>query len=163
MHFEAILANALKSVHELHDKLVSQPRLTIPYTGGRCILYTNAYNFQVKCILLQGWSDGTTELCGYWSHPLTTVKQAYDTTQLECLAIVCSVFMYLPYLGGTRFMIWTDHDSLKWILKLAYAADRLARWRLRLSEFDFNVIEWARSKLQAKNVPFFLKKTGKDI
>jgi hypothetical protein len=44
-----------------------------------------------------------------------------------------------PYLEGKRFVIRTDHHALKWVLSLADAQGRLARWRLRLLEFDFKV------------------------
>jgi hypothetical protein len=37
-------------------------------------------------------------------------------------------------------MIRTDHHSLRWVLNLADAQGRLATWRLRLQEFDFEVL-----------------------
>jgi hypothetical protein len=40
---------------------------------------------------------------------------------------------------GKHFVIRTDHNSLRWVLNLANAQSRLARWRLRLLEFDFEV------------------------
>ena len=43
------------------------------------------------------------------------------------------------YLEGTKFIVRTDHDALRWILDLSNATGRLARWCLRLSEFDFSV------------------------
>ena len=44
-----------------------------------------------------------------------------------------------PYLEGQKFIIRTDHHSLRWVLNLSDAQGRLARWRLRLLEFDYEV------------------------
>ena len=38
-----------------------------------------------------------------------------------------------------RFLVRTDHHSLRWVLNLSDAQGRLARWRLRLLEFDYEV------------------------
>jgi RNase H-like domain found in reverse transcriptase len=44
-----------------------------------------------------------------------------------------------PYLEGQKFIIRTDHQSLRWVLNLSDAQGRLARWPLRLLEFDYEV------------------------
>jgi hypothetical protein len=67
------------------------------------------------------------------------VERNYSTTEKECLAIVWFVIRLRPYLEGQRFIIRTDHHSLRWVLNLADAQGRLARWRLRLLEFDYEV------------------------
>jgi hypothetical protein len=44
-----------------------------------------------------------------------------------------------PYIEGQTFVIRTDHLSLRWVLNLSDAQGRIARWRLRLLEFDYEV------------------------
>jgi RNase H-like domain found in reverse transcriptase len=44
-----------------------------------------------------------------------------------------------PLPRRTKFIIRTDHHSLRWVLNLSDAQGRLARWRLRLLEFDYEV------------------------
>ena len=44
-----------------------------------------------------------------------------------------------PYLEREHFIINSDHHSLKWLMNIDDASGRLSRWRLRLSEFDFEV------------------------
>jgi RNase H-like domain found in reverse transcriptase len=70
---------------------------------------------------------------------LTSAERNYSTTEKECLAIVWEIFQLRPYLEGQKFIIRTDHHSLRWVLNLADAQGRLARWRFRLLEFDFEV------------------------
>jgi hypothetical protein len=43
-------------------------------------------------------------------------------------------------------MVRTDHHALRWVMNLAEAQGRLARWRLRLTEFTFKV-EYSRGTL----------------
>lgn len=93
---------------------------------------------------------------------LTKGGQADGTTQLEFPAIVLSVLVIWPYLVSRRFTIRTDRDSLKIIFSLADATGRLARWRLRLSEFDVDVRHRAGIKHQAADVHSRLTNTEKD-
>ncbi len=77
---------------------------------------------------------------GYWSRTLIPAELNFSTTEQECLGVVWAVLHLRPYLERTRFTIRTDHHALKWALFLAKAEGRLAKWRLRLAEFDFDVV-----------------------
>ena len=57
----------------------------------------------------------------------------------ECLAIVWAVQILRLYLERSHFELYTDHIALKWMMNLTDASGRLARWRMRLLEFDFTV------------------------
>jgi RNase H-like domain found in reverse transcriptase len=70
---------------------------------------------------------------------LTSAEKNYSTTEKECLAIIWAILHLIPYLEKQKFIIRTDHHSLRWVLNLSDAQGRLARWRLRLLEFDFEV------------------------
>ena len=45
--------------------------------------------------------------------------------------------MFRPYLVGRKFVVESDHKSLKWLKNSK--SGRLARWALALSEFDFDI------------------------
>jgi len=54
--------------------------------------------------------------------------------------VVWAVGLVRPYIEGTKFLIRCDHKALKWILTTtACTNNRLNRWRILLSEFDYDV------------------------
>ena len=54
-----------------------------------------------------------------------------------------------PYLQGEYFILHSDHASLRWLMDIAEPSGRLMLWRLRLSEFDFQV-EYKKCKLNTQ-------------
>mgnify|MGYP003551043187 FL=1 len=99
----------------------------------------DASDGQIGFCLSQKHPDGLRHPNGYWSRSLNPAERNYSTTEKDCLAIVWAILTLRPYLEGQMFLIRTDHHSLRWVLNLADAQGRLARWRLRLLEFDFEV------------------------
>ena len=70
---------------------------------------------------------------------MNETEQRYSATERECFAVVWSVLYLRPYIEGTHFKIRTDHEALRWLMTLTDPSGRLTRWRLRLSEFDYEV------------------------
>jgi len=54
--------------------------------------------------------------------------------------VVWAVGLLRPYIEGTEYLFRCDHKALKWILTTtACTNNRLNRWRILLSEFDYDV------------------------
>lgn len=79
-----------------------------------------------------------------------------------CLAVIWALLLLRLYLEGPQFNIRADHDALRGTLDMTDANDKLARWRLHLLEFDFEIVHRARTKHQAVRVLCRLHTTGKD-
>jgi len=47
---------------------------------------------------------------------------------------------FRPYLYGKKFKLITDHKPLTWLHKLKDPTLRLARWRIKLAEYDYEII-----------------------
>ena len=52
---------------------------------------------------------------------------------------MCSIFTLRPYPYGRAFNFGTDQEAILWVLNLAYSSGRLARWYLRLAEYDYEL------------------------
>jgi hypothetical protein len=67
------------------------------------------------------------------------VEKKWNIREKEALAIVWAIQMCRVYVAGTKFIVQSDHASLKWLMK-ATKPDRLVRWALELAEYDFEII-----------------------
>ena len=50
---------------------------------------------------------------GYWSRTLTAPERNYSATERECLGVVWALPILRPYLLYEKFMVYTDHHSLR--------------------------------------------------
>jgi hypothetical protein len=128
-----------KSFHVLRDALIEPPILTLPKEGKSYTLDVDACDYQIGACLLQQQDDGKLLPCGYYSRTLNGAERNYSTPEKECLAVVWATLLLRPYLEGTSFTVRSDQVALKWLLSFKDPSGRLARWRLRLAEFDFTI------------------------
>lgn len=73
-----------------------------------------------------------------------------------------AVLMLRTYVEGHRFTIRTDQDALRCILNMEDATGKPARWRLRLKELEFDVVNRAGIKNQAADVLYGLETEEED-
>ena len=66
-------------------------------------------------------------------------EERYSTVEKECLAIRMAVAAFKVYLLGRKFVIQTDHRSLKWLEHLKEGNPKLCRWSLALQPYEYTV------------------------
>lgn len=84
--------------------------------------------------------EGDTEcIIAYASRSLSKAEGNYSATELECLAVKWGIWKMRDYLEDYHIVVLTDHLSLKWLDRIDNPSDRLARWALELSQWDFEI------------------------
>lgn len=76
--------------------------------------------------------------------------------------MVWGVLLLRPNLDRARFKIGSDHDALHWGLNLGNVSAKLARWLLRLSKFEFDVVPRSGIKHQAADALWRLSSDRRD-
>lgn len=156
------------SFETLKKALINPPILRLPQPDREYSVDTDACADQIGCALMQTSEDGTRYPVGFWSRSLLPAERNYSASERECLAVIWAVQILRPYLERKHFTLYTDHSALKWMFDLVDVSGRLARWRLRLLEFDFtikyrkgadNVVADAISRLPT----FGFTRTGPDL
>ena len=74
------------------------------------------------------------------SRNLSKSEQNYNNTEREGLAMVYALQKFRHYLLGKHFKMFTDHSTLKYLVKKTVLGGRIFRWLLLFQEFDFKVI-----------------------
>lgn len=116
-----------------------QPLLIYPDFSKPFTLTTDASGYAIGAILSQK-VDGHSMPIAYASQQLKKAEQNYSTVERECLAIVWATKYFRCYLYGRKFTIVTDHRPLKWLMNVKDPASRLARWNLKLQDYDFEIV-----------------------
>ena len=119
--------------------LTTPPILQYPDFSKEFLLTTDASMYALGSTLSQG-EIGKDLPISYASRTLNQAETHYSTIERELLSIVWSVKHFRPYLYGRKFKIITDHRPLTYLFSIKDPGSRLIRWRLKLEEFDYEVV-----------------------
>ena len=110
---------------------MSSSVLSYPRKEGEFVLDTDASSFSVGAVLSQV-QDGEERVIAYASKTLCPTRQRYYVTYRELYAVVTSVKHFRHYLWGRKFLIRTDHSSLRWLQNFKNPEGMVARWVLMI-------------------------------
>lgn len=122
----------------LKQKLCSAPILAYPKPGLKYILDCDASDVGIGGVLSQV-QNGKERVIAYASKRLTPQQEKYSVTRRELLAVIVFMDYFRHYLLGQRFLLRTDHGSLRWIFDFKDPKGQVARWLEVISQYDFDI------------------------
>ena len=128
-----------KTFNILREALTTEPLLQYPDFKRPFVLTTDASNDAIGAVLSQG-PIGKDLPIAYASRTLNNAERNYPTVEKELLAIVWGCKHFRQYLYGRQFTIVTNHRPLTWIFSVKDPSSRLLRWRLKLEEYEYEVV-----------------------
>jgi hypothetical protein len=131
---------AQEAFNTLKEKFLEFPILRRPDFNKVFILHTDWSALGIGAILGQLDEEGKEYVIAYASRSNNKAASNYFSYEGECLAVVWAVIHFRPYLYGTNFTLYMDHQPIKWLMTNDKLAGKLARWALILQEYEFKVI-----------------------
>lgn len=121
------------------ERVSNPPVLALPRNHFFYTLDTEAAEQQIRAALSKEDKPSgiKRQPFGYWSRSWNDAETIYSTLQNECLTIVWSFTTWRPYLQRSNSQLNADQASLRWLLSTTEFSGTLMRWRLRLSDYDF--------------------------
>ncbi|CAG2246096.1 unnamed protein product [Mytilus edulis] len=123
---------------QLKNALMSTPVLAYPNPQLPFILDTDASNVGIGAVLSQV-QDGQEKAIAFGSKKLNKAQQRYNVTRRELLAVITFVHQFRHFLLGNKFLLRTDHSSLRWLFNFKDPQGQLARWHEVLSQYNFDI------------------------
>lgn len=123
----------------LKAKLTSAPILVFPNFSLPFFVHTDACDVGLGAALMQRDDRGRDVVVAYASRTLHKAERPYSTSEKECLAVIWALEHFRSYIEGLHVTIFSDHNSLRWLMSRPNLSGRLARWSLRLQDFDFDI------------------------
>jgi hypothetical protein len=131
---------AQEAFNTLKEKLSEFPILRRTDFSKVFILHTDWSALGIGAILGQLDEEGKEYVIAYASRSNNKAESNYSSYEGECLAVVWVVIHFRPYLYGTNFILYTDHQPIKWLMTNDKFTGKLACWALILQEYEFKVI-----------------------
>ncbi|KAA0053259.1 pol protein [Cucumis melo var. makuwa] len=123
------------SFHNLKQKLVTAPVLTVPDGSGSFMIYSDASKKGLGCVLMQHG-----KVVAYASRQLKSHEQNYPTHDLELAAVVFALKIWRHYLYGEKIQSFTDHKSLKYFFTPKELNMRQRRWLELVKDYDCEIL-----------------------
>ncbi|GJU89642.1 putative reverse transcriptase domain-containing protein [Tanacetum coccineum] len=118
----------------LKNNLCDAPKLTLPNGVEDFVVYCDASNQELGCVLMQ-----RGKVIAYASRQLKVHEKNYTTHDLELGAVVFALKTWRHYLYGTKSVIYTDHKSLQHIFDQKELNMRQRRWIELFSDYECEI------------------------
>ena len=96
---------------KLRDHLIAYPVLAYPDFQKPFRVQTDASNWAVGAVLSQE-QNGEEKVITYASSTLSKAERNWSAYDKDFYAVVWAIRHFRPYLGGSRYVVMTDHKPL---------------------------------------------------
>ena len=119
---------------ELKAKLMSQPLLVLPDLKKPFEVHCDACGDSIGAVLSQ---EGHP--VAYESRRLHEQERSLGVYEKELLSVIHALASWKHYLLGTAFVIYTDHQSIRYFMTQTKLSEKQMRWANFLSQFHFHI------------------------
>ena len=123
----------------LKNEICEATLLAHPDYSKTFIIDCDASNIGLGAVLSQPGEEKKEKPISFASRKLTGAEIKWGATELEAFAVVWALEIFRPWIDGCQVEVRTDHSPLLWLQKNVNKTPKLARWVLRLQEFNFNL------------------------
>lgn len=125
---------------KLKEVMSSCPVLSLPDFDQPFVLECDASSDGIGAVLMQNKHPIV-----YESRKLNKLEKLYSIYDKEMLAIMHALTKFRQNLVGSRFVVKTDHNSLRYFLGQKDLNDRQQKWISKIQAYDFE-IEYVKGK-----------------
>ena len=141
-----------QAVNKIKEVFKSADVLTHFKPERKTVLMTDASHYAMGAVLSQIVDDkGTKKPVCFLSKTFDRHQVNYTVTEKECLAVVWATEALKTLLLGQTFLLETDHDALRYLIQSKDAVGRLARWAMKLQQFDM-VVKYRKGEIGRAHV-----------
>ncbi|MCH81106.1 RNA-directed DNA polymerase (Reverse transcriptase), partial [Trifolium medium] len=120
---------------KLKDRLTTAPVLALPDFSKSFLIECDASGTGLGAILMQDKKP-----IAYFSKALGMRNLAKSTYEKELMAVVLAIQHWRPYLLGRKFVVSTDHKSLKQLMQQKIVTAEQQNWAAKLMGYDFDIV-----------------------
>ena len=135
-----------EAISAIKQCLIEAPKLYCPDFNKQFEIWSDCSDVGIGGVILQRDEKGAENVVAFTSRVLNKAERNYSVTERECLAIIHCLETFRPYIDSVHCKVMTDHASLTWLWNIKQPTGRIARWIVRLSQFDIS-IEHRKGKL----------------
>ncbi len=122
------------------EKLLEFPIRRRPNLSKVFILHIDQNTLGIGVILGQLDDESKEYVITYASRSNNKDESNYSSYEGECLVVVWVIIHFRPYLYGTNFTLYIDHQPIKWLMTNNKLTGKLVHWALIVQEYEFKVI-----------------------
>ncbi|MCO5588884.1 hypothetical protein L7F22_042845 [Adiantum nelumboides] len=128
---------------QLKAKLMTQPLLVLPDLKKPFEVHCDACGDSIGAILSQ---EGHP--IAYESRHLNSQERGLGVYEKELISVIHALQSWKHYLLGTAFVIYTDHQSIRYFMTQTKLSEKQMRWANFLSQFHFHIAHVAERKIK---------------